>query len=270
MWDLSTLPIEESDMEMSDPAKSLLRLDEVAHCTDEGQFDLVLEELARSTAERIGAARCSILLANRGEPTKAAMTVCGSFGSMPADAFKELIGLHQGIAGTVAATGKSVLIDDIRHSPFAPLARRGSESAPGLMCAPISIRSGIIGVVNVSDAVWRKAFNTDSLRLLEVHGLLIGKSVQLLQVQGILKSRFAQLALAADAAATFGKPIEEIVQNPDQVSRIMARSFYREMAKAGFGTKEIINAASEIIAQLSSNIQRHNKRIAQEMPPSEE
>lgn len=37
------------------------------------------------------------------------------------------------------------------------------------------------------------------------------------------------------------------------------------MTRAGFGSSQIINAASEIIHQLSGNLQRHSKRINREV-----
>jgi hypothetical protein len=36
------------------------------------------------------------------------------------------------------------------------------------------------------------------------------------------------------------------------------------MTRAGFGSSQIINAASEIIAQLSGSLTRHSKRIERE------
>jgi hypothetical protein len=54
------------------------------------------------------------------------------------------------------------------------------------------------------------------------------------------------------------------VQNPDQVAKILAKSFYKEMTRAGFGSSQIVNAATEIIAQLSGSLHRHSKRMERE------
>jgi len=55
-----------------------------------------------------------------------------------------------------------------------------------------------------------------------------------------------------------------VYQNPDQVVKILAKSFFKEMSKAGFGSDQIVRAASEIIDQLCVNLQRHTKRAARE------
>jgi hypothetical protein len=54
------------------------------------------------------------------------------------------------------------------------------------------------------------------------------------------------------------------MQNPDQVAKILAKSFYKEMTRAGFGPSQIVNAASEIIEQLSGSLNRHSKRMERE------
>jgi hypothetical protein len=40
----------------------------------------------------------------------------------------------------------------------------------------------------------------------------------------------------------------------------VAKSFFREMTRAGFDAGQIIGAASEIISQLSTTLNRHGKR----------
>ena len=62
-----------------------------------------------------------------------------------------------------------------------------------------------------------------------------------------------QLALAREL---HGSVAITAYQKPDQVARLLARSFYREMARAGFDSGQIVGAASEIIAQLNSSLSR--------------
>jgi hypothetical protein len=50
-------------------------------------------------------------------------------------------------------------------------------------------------------------------------------------------------------------------RNPDEVARILAKSFFKEMTGAGFGEAQIVQAASEIIGQLNSSVQRHRRRL---------
>ena len=45
------------------------------------------------------------------------------------------------------------------------------------------------------------------------------------------------------------------------MANILAKSFFKEMTRAGFGSSQIVNAASEIIAQLSGSLNRHSRRL---------
>ena len=100
--------------------------------------------------------------------------------------------------------------------------------------------------------------------------LFVGKAIQVVQLQNILKSRFAQVALMQFAERDIGSALAGAAQNPDQVARILARSFFKEMTRAGFGSSQIINAASEIVGQLSGSLRRHSKRIEQQSSVSPE
>lgn len=102
------------------------------------------------------------------------------------------------------------------------------------------------------------------LTLLDVAALFIGKSIQTIQLQNILNSRFAQLAVARQVASS-GGPLSSAVGNPDKVARIIAKSFYKEMIRAGFGPAQIIHVASDLISQLNSQLQRHNKRLDKQL-----
>ena len=129
------------------------------------------------------------------------------------------------------------------------------------MCAPIRLNERLVGVVNVSGRKADGGFKMAELKLLEAMALFIGKSIQVSQLQSMLNSRFAQMAVIQDAAQGLRATLAEALPNPDQVAKIMAKSFYKEMTRAGFGSRQIINAASEIITQLTGNLQRHSKRL---------
>lgn len=71
------------------------------------------------------------------------------------------------------------------------------------------------------------AFNPVDLNLLNVVALFIGKSIQTLQLQSILNSRFAQLALA-EAENNIGASLGSVFLNPDKVAKIFAKSFTKK------------------------------------------
>jgi GAF domain-containing protein len=249
---------------MGDMENPLIKLQDLACFLEQGSFDDNMQQLAAMAAKILNAENCSLMLLNDGEMENLRMRVCASYGPLPAAAYKESAGKGEGIAGRVVATGKALLIDDIHQSEFAQWARRANDPRKSLISSPITINGRIIGVVNVSGHLQGRSFNMDDLSLLDVVALFIGKAIQVVQLQNILNSRFAQLALVQSAEKDLKGTLASAVQNPDQVAKILAKSFYKEMTRAGFGSSQIINAASEIIAQLSGSLHRHSKRVERE------
>ena len=250
---------------MSDMETPLIKLKDLSSFLETGNLNDNLAQLAEMSAKILSAINCSIKLLNDGNSDNLFLSVCASYGPLPAAAYKELIGKGEGIAGYVIATGQSLLIEDINHSEFAKFARRTNEPGKSLISSPITISGRIVGVVNISGHICDCAFNLIDLNLLNVVALFIGKSIQSIQLQSILNSRFAQLALAQEAKNNMGASMGSVFHNPDQVAKIFAKSFYKEMARVGFGSNQIISAASEIISQLSDNLQHHSQRMERKM-----
>ena len=237
---------------------------DLAVFVERGTLDENLQQLAATTSLMLKAENCSIMLIESDSEAGARLVVCACAGPMPAAAYREAPGPYQGVAGHVMATGLPLLIDDISTSPFANCARRTADPRRSLMCAPIRMHAEMLGVINISGREQSGPFQEHELKLLEVIALFIGKSIQVSQLQSMLDSRFAQIAVVQEATKGLGNSLAAGLPNPDQVAKIMAKSFYKEMTRAGFGSRQIINAASEIIAQLSGNLQRHSKRLAHE------
>ena len=249
-------------MDVTDGVENqLIRLQDISGFLEAGSLDDNLLQLAEKTAKILQAQHCSIMLLNDGDPENPGMKVCGSYGPLAAAAYKESVRKGEGIAGHVIATGKSLFIENIDESRFADWARRAKDSHKSLLCSPIRIDAGIVGVVNVTDCEDGKSFTPGDLNLLDVVAVFIGKSIQTLQLQNILNSRFAQMALIQEAQQNIGNSLTSVLHNPDQIAKIVARSFYKEMTRTGFGSSQIINVASDIISQLNSSLQRHSERI---------
>lgn len=227
----------------------------------EGTLDDHLQQLASMTATMLAAEHCSIMLTEDNGDAAPQLAVWASTATLPAAAYREGAGNEQGIAGHVMESGEALRVDDIRESRFADRARRRDDPRRSLMCAPVRLRSELLGVVNVSGRHASGPFEAHELRLLEVVGLVIGKAIQVSQLQSMLDSRFAQMAVIQETSLQLGHSLAAGLPNPDQVAKIMAKSFYKEMTRAGFGSRQIINAASEIITQLSGHLQRHSRRL---------
>ena len=92
---------------------------------------------------------------------------------------------------------------------------------------------------------------------------LIGRSVQVEWLQKLVRSRIAQLALAREGQEIVTR-LTEGSAPPSRLAKMLAKSFYRDLASAGFSSGQIIEAASEIIGQISGDLARHKKRMGRE------
>lgn len=236
---------------MLDP---LVRLQDLQHFLAAGSLEESLEQQAGMAAALVGAASCSIMLLNSGEGEDMRMGVYARHGALPDDALLASVARGEGIAGRVLASGEALLVSDIAHSEFAALARRRPAAGGSLVSAPIRIDGRIVGVINVAGAADQAPFGETELRLLEVVALFVGKSIQVQQLQHVLDSRFVQLALLQEAQQKVGESVRTAYRNPEDVARILARSFFREMTKAGFEPGQIVSAASELIGQLNQRL----------------
>ena len=244
---------------MDDAHNPLVRLQDLQHFLAAGTLEESLHQQAAMTAAVIGAASCSIMLLGSGEGEGIRMSMYARHGKLPDAALHASIGRGEGIAGRVLASGLALLVPDIAKSELAPLARGHEQVGASLMCAPIRIDGKIVGVINAANMPGQPAFGDTELRLLEVTALFIGKSIQVQQLQHLLDSRFAQLALLQEGRDKVGESVKLAYRNPEDVAKILARSFFREMTKAGFEPAQIVSAASELIEQLNLRLQQGAK-----------
>jgi len=218
-----------------------------------------LDRQVRRVAELVGAASCSVMLLGSPGEGDACMSIQAHHGPLPDAALQAAIRRGEGISGRVLAKGSALLVDDIAHSEFAALARHGTALGASLMSAPIRVEGRVAGVINAANGSGTAPFDEAALCLLEVAAAFIGKSLQLSQLRHLLDSRFAQLALLQESGSDAdGDRLS--YRNPEDVARILARSLFREMTRAGFGSAHIVAAASELIGQLHQDIQQEKSK----------
>lgn len=248
---------------MNDISSPLIRLQDLADFLEtEGTLEENLCKLAAITAKMLNARNSSIMLLNEGEFEDLKLRVCATYGeSLPRRALDAAVGKGEGIAGRVIETGKAVLVEDIEISEFANLARHPDNPNKSLISSPILVNGKIVGVVNVNTPEHGDTFNLDDLQLLDVVALFVGKSIQVVQLQNLLNSRFAQIAAVQEAQKEIGGVMASVSHDPDKLAKILAKSFFKEMNKAGFTPNQIINVASEIISLLSENLRKHSRRV---------
>jgi GAF domain-containing protein len=222
-----------------------------------------LEQLVALAASATEAASCSIMLLSEGEDKAPRLKLWCSTESLPASAWNETPARGESIAGRVLEQGTPLLIADIRASEFAPLARRRGDLGGSFICAPIAVGKQVIGVMNLSNRLGSPPFDRSALELAEIVAALIAKSVQVERLQTLLRSRLAHSSLAREEKEVVARITEGTVPTA-RVAKLLAKSFFRDLASAGFEPGQIIEAASEIIALISTDIRRFRRHAERE------
>ena len=176
-----------------------------------------------------------------------AMRVKRCIVSIPVDdRVAELCSAHTEAFGEVHIAEKTAIVEysDARDKMFAVLALNGKT----------------IGVVQVSGPRDRRQFDEHDLKLLRILATFVTRTVEADRLEKLVASPFAQATIKRSSDQTIGDIVAQSVQNPSQLSKMLARSFYREMTRAGFNFNQIIGAATEIISELASNVRKHSDR----------
>lgn len=91
----------------------------------------------------------------------------------------------------------------------------------------------------------------------------IGHAIEMQHLRQMMASRYASLALIRDELTGRQDDADSIktqaiaaVHNPQKVARIVARSFYKDLRKVGFETKQILYIASELIENLNETFRK--------------
>jgi signal transduction protein with GAF and PtsI domain len=223
-------------------------------------LDESLHELAVMAAHILNVRNCSIMLLKDETPRSFRLRIFSNYGYLPEEAYQEAVKLNEGIAGYVAATGQALLIENIEDSKFSSAARHKDEKNKCFISAPIFKNNRVKGVINIHNPENGRCFDHEDLNLLRLVALLIGKSTQVIQLKNLLKSRYAQFAMAKEAETQIGSKIAPSLLDTDRMAKILAKTFYKELTKAGLNTDQIIGIATEILSLLSEKLKKHIHR----------
>jgi transcriptional regulator with GAF, ATPase, and Fis domain len=250
---------------MENPSSFIFKLIGISSLL-EGQADLEagLREVAALAGQLLGTQRCAILLLSEQENSETNtpyLKVFTQYDNHPASVQKEVTQFNNGIAGYVAATAKPLLIKDISQSQFTLGDRDRHADHKSLMAAPIILGDSVIGTINTSHPLHKASFGEEDLELLKLVAAFVGKSIHVAQLQTILRSKFVEMAVAYDLN---DQKVEESIilnPNPNKLAKIVAKSFFRELTKAGFGPNQIIEIATEVLNLLQKTIDKHKQRL---------
>lgn len=137
------------------------------------------------------------------------------------------------------------------------------------MVSPIVAAKSRLGTVVLMSPAQNYCFDPDDLQLLDTITLYLGQVLHARRMRDLLDSRLLHLAMPTDVARTVNQIRMGSVPALDKMTRIVAKSFFREMTKAGFGSHQIIRAATEIISELHNHLQKrptHQKELRSPVP----
>ena len=218
-----------------------------------------LSWLMSLVSEFVAARRVSLMLLDSEGDKGKRLKLVALHGNLPSSAWNEKPKLGEGIAAKVLAEGQSQVIADINTSQLKTARRHPGESASFIAC-PIPIFGQMAGVLNISDGTSGVPFASQDLARAELSATVVGRSVQLLRMRGMLDSSFAKMAMVRAGILDSSTFIALSTTEPQKVAKILAKSFYKEMHRCGFTNNQIIHAASEIISELTLNMNRHRNR----------
>lgn len=246
---------EHTELEVdTDFINSILSLSIFLH--NHENIDASLSELAELLAKTLKTENCSImLLKDEHTDDSSPLRIHAHSGNLPDSAYTKPTSAS-GIAEYVVHSGKPLLIPDINNSQFSESARQSG----GFISLPIWTDEKVIGVINISKPTDGRTFSEQDLELATVLGMFLSKSIQLLHLQYILKSKFAMAALEREQS-TKKQAIGDFTRSPEKVAKILAKGFYHELCSAGIESDHIIIAVSEIITLLNDQLEDKKKKI---------
>jgi len=101
--------------------------------------------------------------------------------------------LGDGVAGTCAADGKTILVHDVESCEFFKQMDSVKVAIGSMLCVPIKEGSRTLGVINLSHS-GKGFFNVHYVRVFELLGLLIGQMLTLVQIYEVFQRKNSDLA----------------------------------------------------------------------------
>ncbi len=150
------------------------------------ELPVTLNAIARSAADVLGAEASSVLLLDRQRNKLVFKAAVGARGEVLVG---EEFEVDVSIAGRVAATGKPMLVPDVRQHPdfFRGIDEKFQFTTRGLLAAPLRYRDENIGVVEVLNKRGGEEFTERDLTILQVFANLAAISTSNAQMHEALK-----------------------------------------------------------------------------------
>ena len=100
--------------------------------------------------------------------------------------------LGEGVAGTCAQDGKTILVHDVQDCEFFKKMDSAKVAIGSMLCVPIKEGNRTLGVMNLSHSC-KGYFNVHYVRVFELMGLLIGQMLTLVQLYEVFQRKNSDL-----------------------------------------------------------------------------
>ncbi len=146
---------------------------------------------------------------------------------------------------------------------------RAAPKLQNALAAPLRVNGQIVGYLCATSG---KRLGSGGAgfdhRLFAALGEHLGFAIETQNMRQLLASRYAAIALSRNGhgdppdQSTLDAQFLAAVTEPEKVARIIARSFYKDLRKAGFETKQILVVATELIDSLNQALRRTKAKTA--------
>jgi len=209
-------------------------------CAQHDGVESLLEEATQVILEVLGAASCAVVWQDEDKPT-----------------LRVRARRHR--VESAAGNGQDAQV-------IAFVTRSGAAPAQaGELAAALRVGGRIVGYLYARSEAkrGRRSAGLDQA-LFEALAEHLAFAIETQTLRQLLASRYATIALSRDGqSGALDLNFLSAVTHPEKVARIIARSFYKDLRKAGFETKQILVVATELIDSLNVALRRTKAKTAE-------
>lgn len=157
------------------------------------------------------------------------------------------------LSEVVFKNGKSFHID-IQNIQGLDTAYLSTLESTTIIISPILVFNSIAGAIYLQTSDSNSKNKNSIISLLDGVSMIVAQSIRASRLQSLLESKLLKIATDTSHNTALNNFPLNSEERLDRMARIVAKSLFREMCKAGFGSKQIINTTSEILSELSNHL----------------
>ena len=183
------------------------------------ELEEVSQRILDQAAEILEVDHASLmLLTDEGD----ALEVVAARGLREDTAGKVRVKVGEGISGSVAASGKPILIEDLQSDPLYGRDSRSDQGWTSLISVPLKVRDRVLGVLNVNNKKSGAPFSSGDLKMLAALAQLAAISIQNARTyQNAITDRLTSLYNYGYFREQLDRTLEQCLEASDTLSLLM-------------------------------------------------